>query len=50
MFIDEVEIYVRGGDGGTGCASFTARNTALWVGRTGRRGRGGSVILRAPRA
>ncbi len=22
MFIDEVEIYVRGGDGGGGCASF----------------------------
>ena len=48
MFIDEVEIYVRGGDGGGGCASFHREKFQPLGGPDGGDGgNGGSVILRA---
>ena len=48
MFIDEAEIYVRGGDGGAGCASFHREKFRPLGGPDGGDGaRGGSVVLRA---
>ena len=48
MFIDEVEIYVKGGDGGSGHASFHREKYRPLGGPDGGDGgRGGSVILRA---
>ncbi|MEW6552893.1 MAG: GTPase ObgE [Actinomycetota bacterium] len=48
MFIDEVEIFVRGGDGGSGCASFHREKFRPLGGPDGGDGaRGGSVVLRA---
>jgi len=48
MFIDEVEIFVRGGDGGGGCASFHREKFRPLGGPDGGDGaRGGSVVLRA---
>ena len=48
MFIDEVEIHVRGGDGGAGCASLHREKYRPLGGPDGGDGgRGGSVILRA---
>ena len=48
MFIDEVEIYVRGGDGGAGYASFHREKFRPLGGPDGGDGgRGGSVVLRA---
>lgn len=48
MFIDEVEIYVRGGDGGSGCASLHREKFRPLGGPDGGGGgTGGSVILRA---
>jgi GTP-binding protein len=47
VFIDEVEIIVRGGDGGGGCASFHREKFRPLGGPDGGDGaRGGSVILR----
>jgi GTPase len=48
MFIDEVEIFIRGGDGGGGCASFHREKFRPLGGPDGGDGgRGGSVVLRA---
>lgn len=48
MFIDEVEVYVRGGDGGGGCASLHREKYQPLGGPDGGDGgRGGSVIIRA---
>jgi len=48
LFIDEVEIYVRGGDGGGGCVSLHHEKYRPLGGPDGGDGgRGGSVILRA---
>lgn len=48
MFIDEVEISVRGGDGGGGCASFHREKFRPLGGPDGGDGgRGGSIVLRA---
>jgi len=48
MFIDEVEIYVQGGEGGRGCASFLREKFRPLGGPDGGDGgRGGSVVLRA---
>jgi GTP-binding protein len=48
LFIDEVEIYVRGGEGGGGCASLHREKYRPLGGPDGGNGgRGGSVILRA---
>jgi GTPase len=48
LFIDEVEIYVKGGDGGGGCASLHREKFRPLGGPDGGNGgRGGSVILHA---
>ncbi|MFQ5489456.1 MAG: GTPase ObgE [Phycisphaerae bacterium] len=48
MFIDEAEIYVRGGDGGHGCASFRREKYIPRGGPDGGDGgNGGNVVLRA---
>ena len=51
MFIDEVKIYVRAGDGGAGCASFRREAHVPKGGPDGGDGgRGGHVILEADSA
>src|SRR5438132_10559339 len=48
MFIDRVETYVKGGDGGTGCCSFRREKHVTREGPDGGDGGdGGSVIIRA---
>lgn len=48
MFIDEVEIHVRGGEGGGGCASFHREKYRPLGGPDGGNGgRGGSIFMRA---
>lgn len=48
MFIDEAEIYVKGGDGGNGCVSFRREKYEAFGGPDGGEGgKGGDVILRA---
>ena len=50
MFLDQITIYVRGGDGGDGCMSFRKEFRAPKGGPNGGDGGdGGSVIIRAER-
>ena len=47
MFIDEVTIKARAGDGGRGCASFRREKYEPWGGPNGGDGgKGGDVVLR----
>lgn len=49
IFVDEVVIHIRSGNGGKGCESYFRRTDKKFVPTGGDGGRGGDVIIRADR-